>query len=74
MTYEELVQLGEEVGPGSNVGTTSSTKETIQTRVFNSNETVATNEDELPTCLICQTNFESGEILRTLQCSHEFHK
>ncbi len=34
----------------------------------------ADSNDELPCCLICLVDYENGDEVRTLPCSHDFHK
>ena len=50
----------------------------IKPRVSNldayTNVTKSTERDSQDTCTICLTNFNSGDLMRVLQCFHKFHK
>lgn len=65
MSYEQLVELTETIGTGS--GISSEKKNKIPTRIFEP------EKEEPKQCLICQYEFEKGEVLRKMDCHHEFH-
>ncbi|XP_057766482.1 probable E3 ubiquitin-protein ligase ZFP1 [Salvia miltiorrhiza] len=78
MSYEELLALGEQIG---SVGTGLS-KEFIQcnlkVRTFKSLPTrvnlEATNDQQRTNfCAVCQTDYEPGQKIGTLECGHEYH-
>jgi len=39
----------------------------------NHNNTMGDNDSDLPCCLICLVDYENGDQVRTLPCSHDFH-
>lgn len=79
MSYEELLALGEQIGSvGSGLSDDFILKH-LKTRVFDSPKSCSEPEDEksadqeLNSCVICQTNYDDQEHIGVLDCGHEYH-
>jgi len=71
MTYEEVVQLENRIGKHK-----PESEETIADKIAKipSFEFTPKEGEEIPKCLICQCDFESGELAKSLPlCSHLYH-
>jgi len=72
-TYEDLLALGELLQP-VNRGASTEQIDQLPTRKFEQEKTNNSKEKESNKCNICLCEFEDGEDLRTLPCTHTFHK
>lgn len=79
MSYEELLALGEQIG---SVGTGLSVefvRNHLKIRIFSSStscinlEQAASLDQQINFCVICQTDYEDGEEVGTVDCGHEYH-
>jgi hypothetical protein len=69
MTYEQLLELEEHIGT-VNCGATKADIEVCPVHTF-----MGTNGNKnSPLCLVCQEDYEIGNLLRTLPCHHAYHK
>jgi hypothetical protein len=86
-SYEDLLAMGERIGPAAARGATDGQIDQLPTRRFEkrpnsrsssrasvSKDPVAEVEQENQNCAICLSDFEAGEELMTLPCLHQFHK
>ncbi|KAH6835484.1 hypothetical protein C2S53_003192 [Perilla frutescens var. hirtella] len=79
MSYEELLALGEQIG---SVGTGLSeefVRNHLKLRTFSCSTTCINLEEEasldhqINFCVVCQTDYEDGEEIGTVDCGHEYH-
>ncbi|XP_075481760.1 putative E3 ubiquitin-protein ligase ZFP1 [Primulina tabacum] len=79
MSYEELLALGEQIG---SVGTglpEEFIRKYLKTRTFTCSgscinlEEAASLDEPINFCVVCQTEYKSGEIIASLDCGHEYH-
>mmetsp|Transcript_40606 Transcript_40606/g.75989 ORF Transcript_40606/g.75989 Transcript_40606/m.75989 type:complete len:249 (-) Transcript_40606:298-1044(-) len=70
MTYEQLTALGECVGTEQR-GVAERTFSSLPEIVFEGAENLGDAEEEQ--CVICRTEFETGETLTQLPCKHHYH-
>ena len=68
MSYEELLELENKMGSVSK-GLKQSQIDQLLSEVF----TESKNESD-QSCIICQNDFQKGNIIRRLACNHIFHK
>ncbi|KAJ9545958.1 hypothetical protein OSB04_025665 [Centaurea solstitialis] len=71
MQYEELVNLGEAIGV-ENRGISAARISQLPTSKYRSGLFSMMKKKE-ENCVICQMNYNSGERLITLPCSHQYH-
>ncbi|CAH1425696.1 unnamed protein product [Lactuca virosa] len=71
MSYEELLALGEQIGSVGSRLSDDFVVEHLKTRVFTSSK--SSNDQELNSCVICQTNYDDGEEIGVVDCGHEYH-
>ncbi|GER29195.1 RING/U-box superfamily protein [Striga asiatica] len=81
MSYEELLALGEQIG---SVGTglpNEFVRKNLKTRSFITSSAACPNlrdetdpDEQINFCVICQTEYEPGEKIGTVECGHEYHK
>ena len=67
MTYEQLLQLGERIGPAVPRGTPAAIVSGFPSHRYNKRRT------NTEPCSICQDEYSANEKILTLPCSHEFH-
>lgn len=72
MQYEELVNLGESIGV-ENRGISAARIARLPTSKYRSG-LFSRNKKKEENCVVCQMNFNSGDRLITLPCSHRYHK
>ena len=68
MSYEELLELEERLGGQAHRGATDAVIEELPLHRW----TRADGKEEA-CCSICLSDFENGDEVRTLPCSHQFH-
>ncbi|KAJ0880377.1 putative transcription factor C2H2 family [Helianthus annuus] len=79
MSYEELLALGEQIGSAGSGLSDDFILEHLETRAFVSSKSSSEPEDEssadqeLNSCVICQTNYDDEEQIGVLDCGHEYH-
>ncbi|KAI3712090.1 hypothetical protein L1987_70639 [Smallanthus sonchifolius] len=78
MSYEELLALGEQIGSVGSGLSNDFILEHLKTRVFASSvssesEDASSADEELNSCVICQTNYDDQEHIGVLDCGHEYH-
>ncbi|KAK9078218.1 hypothetical protein SSX86_002275 [Deinandra increscens subsp. villosa] len=79
MSYEELLALGEQIGSAGSGLSNDFLLEHLKTRVFASSKSSSEPEDassadeELNSCVICQTDYDDQEQIGMLDCGHEYH-
>lgn len=79
MSYEELLALGEQIGSVGSRLSDDFVVEHLKTRVFTSSksssdpEDASSNDQELNSCVICQTNYDDQDQIGVLDCGHEYH-
>lgn len=71
LTYEELLELEERIGEVGK-GISKEGLAALSTFQFDPSETELIKGD--PTCAICLLDYDTGNELRKLPCSHAFHK
>ena len=69
MSYEELLELEERLGGQAHRGATDAVIEALPLHRW----TRADGKEEEACCSICLSDFENGDEVRTLPCSHQFH-
>ncbi|GMH32975.1 hypothetical protein BSKO_00809 [Bryopsis sp. KO-2023] len=69
MTYEELQALGEVVG-SVNKGLPEAAIEAIPVQMYKPTTKESQMEEQ---CAICQCEFDTGEMLKSLPCKHMYH-
>lgn len=79
MSYEELLELEEQIGDVKTGLTEECIIRNLKTTVHNP-QTKLLLSDELPrfseeaeACIICQVEYEEDEIIGTLKCGHSYH-
>lgn len=70
MSYEELLELEEQIGDVKTGLTEDRIIRNLKTSVHNS-QTRISKESEA--CIICQVEYEEDEIIGTLDCGHAYH-
>ncbi|KAD2393909.1 hypothetical protein R6Q59_012891 [Mikania micrantha] len=79
MSYEELLALGEQIGSVGSGLSDDFILEHLKTRVFATSipsselEDASSVDQELNSCVICQTNYDDQEQVGVLDCGHEYH-
>ncbi|MFS7980417.1 putative transcription factor C2H2 family [Helianthus anomalus] len=79
MSYEELLALGEQIGSAGSGLSDDFILLHLETRAFVSSKSSSEPEDEtsadqeLNSCVICQTNYDDEEQIGVLDCGHEYH-
>ncbi|KAF5778262.1 putative transcription factor C2H2 family [Helianthus annuus] len=71
MSYEELVALGEQIGSAGSGLSDEFILEHLKTRVLAMS--ISSADQELNSCVICQTNYDDQEQIGVLDCGHEYH-
>eukprot|EP01065_Artemidia_motanka_P043189 TRINITY_DN594_c8_g1_i1.p1 TRINITY_DN594_c8_g1~~TRINITY_DN594_c8_g1_i1.p1 ORF type:complete len:340 (+),score=105.83 TRINITY_DN594_c8_g1_i1:88-1107(+) len=74
MSYEELLQLGDQIGRVSTGLDAEQIKKHTSEMTFSESVIAANGVQGGCDCSICLTEFESGDAVRLLQCRHLFHK
>ncbi|XP_051152136.1 probable E3 ubiquitin-protein ligase ZFP1 isoform X2 [Andrographis paniculata] len=83
MSYEELLELGEHIGSVGTGLTEEFIQNNMKARIFTTpNACVETehananchDQGKINFCVVCQTDYESGATIGTLDCSHEYHR
>jgi hypothetical protein len=69
MTYEQLLQLGEKMGSVSK-GLTKEDIKKLQKYKYERRLTIGHDAEK---CSVCFCDFEKGETLRKLPCTHQYH-
>ncbi|XP_003596355.2 uncharacterized protein [Medicago truncatula] len=79
MSYEEFIALGERIGNVS-IGLSKEAITTqLKTKIYTpypngiNLEELPSDNKEIDSCTICQTEFEDHEKIGILQCKHEYH-
>lgn len=70
LSYEQLMELSERLGEVGN----GADEESINRHTAEAKYEGATEGVEVPTCTVCMSDFEAGDELRVLPCSHQYHK
>ncbi|KAI7728474.1 hypothetical protein M8C21_012613 [Ambrosia artemisiifolia] len=76
---DELLALGEQIGSAGSGLTDDFILEHLKTRVFATSvsssepEDPSSDDQELNSCVICQTNYDDQEQIGVLDCGHEYH-
>lgn len=75
MSYEELLALGEQIGSVGSRLSDDFVVQHLKTRVFTSSisQDASSNDQQLTSCVICQTNYDDEEQIGVLDCGHEYH-
>ncbi|KAD6794518.1 hypothetical protein E3N88_05414 [Mikania micrantha] len=79
MSYEELLALGEQIGSAGSGLSNDFILEHLKMRVFAAFKSSSKPKDassadqELNSCVICQTNYDDQEQIGVLDCGHEYH-
>ncbi|KAK9060439.1 hypothetical protein SSX86_021143 [Deinandra increscens subsp. villosa] len=79
MSYEELLALGEQIGSVGSGLSDDFIQEHLKTRVSATSisssepEDASSADQELYSCVICQTNYDDQEQIGVLDCGHEYH-
>ncbi|XP_076882514.1 uncharacterized protein LOC143530995 isoform X2 [Bidens hawaiensis] len=79
MSYEELLALGEQIGSAGSGLSDAFILEHLKTKVLASSKSSSEPEDassadqELNSCVICQTDYDEKEQIGVLDCGHEYH-
>ncbi|XP_038691202.1 probable E3 ubiquitin-protein ligase ZFP1 [Tripterygium wilfordii] len=78
MSYEELLELGEQIGNVSTGLSEEIIMHNLKTRTYISSTSVNLEEtacvDQEPdSCIICQDDYKRQEKIGTLDCGHEYH-
>jgi len=68
MSYEELLELGEQLGSVQPKGADETAISLLPTEKWSSS-----SGQELKSCLVCMEDFQEGDELRRLPCFHAFH-
>lgn len=75
MSYEELLALGEQIGSVGSRLSDDFVVQHLKTRLFTLSKSsdASPSDQELNSCVICQTNYDDGEQIGVLDCGHEYH-
>nr|XP_004489087.2 RING finger protein 44-like [Cicer arietinum] len=79
MSYEELLALGERIGNASTALLEETIKTKVKTKLYSpcpttmNLEEVASHDQEIDVCIICQEEFKNKEKIGILRCGHEYH-
>ncbi|KAL4589044.1 hypothetical protein LXL04_001946 [Taraxacum kok-saghyz] len=71
MSYEELLALGEQIGSVGSRLSDDFVVQHLKTRPFTLSK--SSSDQELTSCVICQTNYDDEEQIGVLDCGHEYH-
>jgi len=67
------LQIGQQAPP-PNAGGSRSEIENLPTRIYKCSSSEAERPKDQVTCMVCLSEYEEGEVLRTLPCFHSYHQ